>query len=107
MVGLGDTKRKLQTMIDAAEELYAKMNELREQVEDLRTKVDATNRNVDRMEHELERQRAILEALAADAGVDVDQVLADAAIEHADADSATEPTETTDAAGGTAAEPED
>jgi len=50
MVGLGDTKKKLQKMIDAAEELYAKMNELRGQIDELRAKVDRTSEQVDRIE---------------------------------------------------------
>lgn len=120
MVGLGNTAKKIQTMIDAAEDLYAKMNELRQQVEDLRAKVDETSETVDRMDHQLDEQRAILAALAEDAGIDVDQVLADAAIERVepDAEAGTgaetggeaapvEEGETTDAAGGSAAEPED
>ncbi|MFD1589191.1 DUF5798 family protein [Halorientalis brevis] len=105
MVGLGDTKKKIQKIVDSAEKTYAKLNELREQVEDLRAKVDKTSESVDRMDHELDEQRALLEALAAEEGIDVDQVLADAAIEEADADESA--TEASDAAGGTAAEPED
>jgi len=108
MVGLGDTKKKLQKMIDAAEELYAKMNELRGQIDELRAKVDRTSEQVDRIEHAVDEQRALLEHLAEEQGIDVDQVLADAAIREVDADAAEDAaTEQGDAAGGTAAEPED
>ncbi len=106
MVGLGDTKKKIQTIVDSAEKTYAKLNELREQVEDLRTKVEKTSQSVDRMDHELDEQRALLEALAAEQGIDVDQVLADAAIDEAETDDETT-AEASDAAGGAAAEPED
>jgi len=109
MVGLGDTKKKIQKMVDSAEKTYAKINELRAQIEELREKVDRTSEQVDRMDHELDEQRALLDALAEAQGVDVDQVLADAAIEEAETDENADDTvtEPNDAAGGTAAEPEE
>ncbi|WP_136716033.1 DUF5798 family protein [Halorientalis salina] len=109
MVGLGDTKKKIQKMVDSAEKTYAKINELRGQIEDLREKVDRTSEQVDRMDHELDEQRALLDALADEQGIDVEQVLADAAIEEAETDGTgtDTATEASDAAGGTAAEPED
>ena len=109
MVGLGDTKKKIQKMVDSAEKTYAKINELRGQIDDLREKVDRTSEQVDSMDHELDEQRALLEALATEEGIDVEQVLADAAIDEAETTDADEETatEATDAAGGTAAEPED
>lgn len=105
MVGLGDTKKKIQKMIDAAEDLYAKMNELRAQIEELRETVDTTSQQVDSIEHDVEEQRVLLEALADEQGLDVDEVLADAAIEEAAIDE--DHSEAGDPAGGTAAEPED
>ena len=107
MVGLGDTKQKIQTIVDSAEKTYAKLNELRQQVDDLRGTVEGTSRTVDAMDHELAEQRAIIEAVAAEQGIDVDQVLADAAIQEAEEATDETATEASDAAGGTAAEPED
>ena len=93
MVGLGDTKQKIQNMIDTAEKLYAKMNEVRNDVDELRNRVEQTSDQVDTMSHELAEQRAVIEALAEQEGIDVDQVIADAVIEDAE-----EAAETTDAA---------
>ncbi|MFB6083921.1 MAG: DUF5798 family protein [Halorientalis sp.] len=104
MVGLGNTKQKIEKMISAAEELYEKMNQLRDQVEDLRSKVDKTSEQVDAIEHDLDEQRVLIERLAREQGIDVDEVLAEAAIETADGQGSTE---TSGAAGGSAAEPED
>jgi uncharacterized coiled-coil DUF342 family protein len=84
MVGLGDTKQKIQNMIDTAEKLYAKMNEVRNDVDELRSRVEQTSDQVDSMSHELAEQRAVIEALAEREGVDVDQVIADAVIEDAE-----------------------
>lgn len=108
MVGLGETKKKLQKMVDAAEDLYAKMNELRSEVDQLRQSVENTNETVADVERELTEQRALLNALAADADIDTEQVLADATIADAE-ESASESAdgETSGAAGGAAAEPED
>lgn len=109
MVGLGDTKKKLQKMIDAAEDLYGKMNELRAEVDQLRQTVETTSETVEGMEQELAEQRALLDALAADADIDTERVLAAATIataEEPDEDSVTGG-ETSGAAGGAAAEPED
>ena len=84
MVGLGDTKQKIQNMIDTAEKLYAKMNEVRNDVDELRNRVEHTSDQVDTMSHELAEQRAVIEALAAEEGIDVEQVIADAVIEDAE-----------------------
>lgn len=82
-MGFGGTAKKLQTVVDAAEELYTKVNALREQVGELRERVEATSEKVDRLEHTVEEQRVLVEAIARDQGIDVDVVLADAAIEEA------------------------
>lgn len=86
MVGLGDTKKKIQKMIDAAEDLYAKMNELRAQMDDLRETVETTGRQVDSVERDVEQQRVLIEAIAAEHDIDVDEVLAEAAIDDVDAE---------------------
>lgn len=110
MVGLGNTAKKLQQMLDTAEELYAKLNDLKAEVQQLREKLDTTSETVTDLDRELAEQRAILEAVAEDADVDVAQVVADADTETVTADrdaDATEGVETGDPAGGSAAEPEE
>lgn len=84
MVGLGDTTKKLQKLADTAEELFVKLNELRQQVQETRERVNATHAKVSELEHEQTEQRALLEALAEAQGVDVDEVLTEAAIEEAE-----------------------
>lgn len=84
MVGLGNTTKKLQKIADTAEELFEKLNELRQQVAKTRERVDDTHAKVTDLEREQAEQRAMLEALAAEQGVDVDAVLTDAVIEEAE-----------------------
>jgi len=79
-MGLGGTTKKLQKVANAAEELYAKMNEVIGQLKDLQREVERTSAQVDDIEYEVAEQRAILEALAEKEGVDVEAVLADASL---------------------------
>ncbi|WP_255196812.1 DUF5798 family protein [Halorarius litoreus] len=86
MVGLGDTAKKIQTVADKAEKTYKRLEELREQVNQTRDTVNDTNERVAQLETEMAEQRALIEALATELGVDVDSVLATAAIEEAEPD---------------------
>jgi chromosome segregation ATPase len=79
----GATK-KLQQIVDMAEETYRRLNDLREQVATMQETVLDTNRRVRELERTVEDQRALVEALAHEADVDVDRVLAEAAIEEAE-----------------------
>ncbi len=74
-MGLGSTAKKIQTVAETAEKLYAKLNELREQVRDMRETLETTNQRVERLETENAHQRALIEALAREQGIDVDEVL--------------------------------
>ncbi|GCF14678.1 hypothetical protein Harman_26130 [Haloarcula mannanilytica] len=76
-MGLGSTAKKIQKVADIAEDLYKKVNELKTQLENLRSTVDETNDRVDGMEQDLAEQRALIEALAEERGVDTDAVVAD------------------------------
>jgi len=77
-MGLGGTAKKLQKVANAAEELYAKMNEVIGQLKELQREVERTSEQVDDMEYDIAEQRAILDALAEAEGVDVESVLAEA-----------------------------
>lgn len=81
----GATK-KLQQVVDMAEETYARLDNLRSQVEDVRERVERTDDRVERIERDLRGQRALLTALAEREGVDVDTVLTEAAIDEAEGD---------------------
>ena len=83
-MGLGGTAKKLQKVIDTAEETYTRLDELREQILLMRETLTDTHRRVRGLERELDDQRAVIEALARQEGVDVDSVLAEAAIEEAE-----------------------
>jgi uncharacterized coiled-coil DUF342 family protein len=83
-MALGGATKKLQKVIDTAEETYKRLDELREQVHLMRETLTDTHRRVRGLERELEDQRAVIEALARQEGVDVDSVLAEAAIEEAE-----------------------
>lgn len=83
-MGLGNTAKKLQRVADMAEKLYQKIDELRSQVNEVKEHVETTSRNVERIERDLDEQRAILDALAREQGIDVDSLMAEAAIEEAE-----------------------
>ncbi|WP_255150536.1 DUF5798 family protein [Halorarius halobius] len=80
MVGLGDTAKKIQTVADKAEKTYNRLEQLRGQVEETRETVNDTNERVTELETQLAQQRAIIEALAEESGVDVEDALTEAAI---------------------------
>jgi archaellum component FlaC len=83
-MALGGATKKLQQIVDMAEETYKRLNELREQVQEMRKTVIDTNRRVRELERTVDDQASLVEALARDADVDVDRVLAEAAIEEAE-----------------------
>ena len=74
-MGLGSTAKKIQKVADTAEKLYGKLNELREQVAEMRETVEATSARVERLEAESAKQQALVEALARERGIDVDDAL--------------------------------
>ncbi len=83
-MGLGSTAKKIQKVADTAEKLYAKLNELREQVLAIRDSLEDTDERVQRLENENAEQRAIIEALAREEGIDIESVLEDAELPEQD-----------------------
>lgn len=83
-MGLGGATKKLQKVADMGDELYGKINELRQQITEMRETVQDTNGRVDAVENRLDQQGAILEALAEKEGIDVDELLTEVAIEEAE-----------------------
>jgi uncharacterized coiled-coil DUF342 family protein len=90
-MGLGNTAKKIQRVADMAEKLYQKIDELREQVNEVRAHVETTSRKVERIERDMDQQRAVLDALAREQGIDVDSLLAETTIEEAEPDIESEP----------------
>ncbi|MFW6384953.1 MAG: DUF5798 family protein [Halodesulfurarchaeum sp.] len=70
-MGLGGTAKKLQKVVDVADELYARINDLREEMATIRDRIDSTNEQVDQLEGELAEQRVLLERIAEANGVNV------------------------------------
>jgi len=95
-MGLGSTTKKLQRVADMAETLYGKVDELRTQVNEVKQHVETTTRRTERIERDLDEQRAILDALAREQGIDVDSVAAGASIEEAESNSGIENAESSD-----------
>lgn len=83
-MGLGGATKKLQKVADMGEELYAKMNELREQILTMRETLEETHERVERLENKIDQQEAILEALAKNEGIEVEELLTEVAIEEAE-----------------------
>jgi len=92
-MGLGGTAKKLKKVSNMAEDLYAKMNEVISSVQSLEEDLERTTEQVDHLDAEVAQQRALLEAIADEQGIDVETVLADledgeSAESSADADGA-------------------
>jgi septal ring factor EnvC (AmiA/AmiB activator) len=85
-MGIGGTAKKLQKVAEMGEELYKRINDLRTQVSEMRETVTATHERVDRLENEVAEQRAILQALAEQEGIDVESLIAEAHISEAESD---------------------
>jgi len=78
-MGFGSTAKKLQTVVDMADKLYTKLSELKTQLQATQDTVEGTNERVDAIGRELAEQRALLEAIADEQGIDTDAVLDDVA----------------------------
>ena len=83
-MGFGDTAKKIQTLADKAERTYQKINELRAEVEETQTTVLDTSERVQRLENEMAEQRAVLDAVAREVGVDLESVSTEAHITEAE-----------------------
>ena len=74
-----------------AEDVYARLNDLREQIVEMRETTKETSDRVDRLERETAEVRALVEALAEQEGVDVERVTAEAHIAEAEGDGDDDP----------------
>ena len=101
-MGLGGTARKLQKVTDMAEDVYTRLNDLREQIVEMRETTQDTSDRVDRLERETAEVRALVEALAEAEGIDVERVTAEAHIAEAEREGADTDQETLDAEAGDA-----
>ncbi len=83
-MGLGGTAKKLQKVTEMAEDVYTRLNDLRDQVVQMRETTQETSDRVDRLEREAAEMRALLDALAEKEGIDVESVTAEAHIAEAE-----------------------
>jgi len=83
-MGLGSTTKKIQMLADTAEQMYHRLNEVREQVETTQHTVQETGDRVKTLESEIVEQRAILNAVAAELDIDLEAVTAEAHITDAE-----------------------
>ncbi|QLD88382.1 hypothetical protein HWV07_04780 [Natronomonas salina] len=83
-MGLGGATKKLQKVADMGDELYSKINELRDQVLEMRATVQHTHERVQTLENKVDQQGAVIEALAEQEGIDVDTIHTQVAIEEAE-----------------------
>ena len=72
---IAGTKKKIQRVVKVGEETYKKINEVIEKIEKLQTDLAKTSEQVDHIEREQAEQRALLEALAEEQNLDVDDIL--------------------------------
>ncbi|MFC6726966.1 DUF5798 family protein, partial [Halobium palmae] len=77
-MGLGGTAKKLQKVAEMAEDVYQRLNEVRDEVRRTQETVAETRDRVDGLESEVTEQRALIEAIAAEQGIDVESVRATA-----------------------------
>jgi len=83
-MGFGDTAKKIQTLADKAERTYQKINELRTEAEETQTTVVDTAERVQQLENGVAEQRAVLDAVAREVGVDLESVSTEAHITEAE-----------------------
>jgi methyl-accepting chemotaxis protein len=83
-MGLGSTAKKVQKLAELAEKMYKRINQMLEQLQDLKGTVEETGDRVEQLERELDEQRTLLEAIAREHDLDVDNVVTDAVIEDAE-----------------------
>jgi uncharacterized coiled-coil DUF342 family protein len=92
-MGLGTTAKKLQTVAERAEKVYHRMNELREEVRETQQTVNETKSAVESLEDELREQRAVIDAIAEEQGIDAEAIAAETHIVEAEDDGTAAPTE--------------
>lgn len=73
-MGFGSTAKKLQKVAEMAEDVYAKLKELKEEVDATRETVENTAERTARLEAELAEQRALVDRLLEVNGIDPESV---------------------------------
>lgn len=95
-MGLGSTAKKVQTISDMAEKMYKQVQQIQQRIINLEEEVDDTHATTEELDRQLTEQRELLLAIAEEQGIDGEAVLADVAIDDAEADSETDADSGTD-----------
>lgn len=90
---LGNASKKIQTIVELAEDLYEKVTELREQLMELRNTLEETNEHVAALEAEVDEQGELLDAIAAEHGLDPADFRADDSVNGGTEDGGGDPAE--------------
>jgi DNA anti-recombination protein RmuC len=88
-MGFGGTAKKLQKVAEMAEDVYQRLNEMREELRRTKETVEETKSRVDALESEVTEQRALIAAIAEERGIDVEAVQASAHVDEAETDEET------------------
>ncbi|MFC4356528.1 DUF5798 family protein [Halobium salinum] len=83
-MGLGGTAKKIQKVAEMAEDVYQRLNEMREELRRTKETVEMTKDRVDSLESEVVEQRALVAAIAEEQGLDVDSIRATAHVDEAE-----------------------
>lgn len=73
-MGLGSTAKTVSRIADLAETLYEQLNAVKGQLETVKTQLESTNDRVEAVDRRSRYNEALLEAIAAEQGVDVEAV---------------------------------
>lgn len=97
-MGLGSTAKTVSRIADLAETLYEQLNAVKGQLETVKTQLERTNERVEAIDHRSRYNEALLEAIAAEQGVDVEALreAIEGAAETEPTDSEDDPAEGTD-----------
>lgn len=74
-MGLGGTAKKLQKVANMAEEMYARLNDLRKQLNTLREATEETQADIQQIKHEQQVNRELIDRIAEQQGIDVEAVV--------------------------------
>jgi predicted transcriptional regulator len=88
-MGLGGTAKKLQKIAEMAEDVYQRLNEMREELRLTKETVEETKNRVDSLDSEVAEQRALITAIAEEQGIDVESVRASVHVDEAEAEAGT------------------
>lgn len=87
-MGLGSTAKKIQLVAEKAEQVFEMSKDLKERVTGLEAATEETHEQVAEVREATAENRALLEAIAAEQGLDVEEILTeDAPVDNSEGNS--------------------